>query len=122
MSTLTKTLQETAVNITVPFSHDDVHYEGMALHNGVDFELVDAPCTDSDTPITLSGSIVVNGETVEVSLSGVIPAKQKKLISLTCAAEGAWPKGVLWSNVTAVNPDEPANPLYLQVVPASSAS
>ena len=107
-----------AVNITVPFLFNGVHYSGMSVHNGVDFELVDVPCSEPDRAITLEGSICVNGETVQVSLSGVIPAVQKKLISITGAAEGAWPKGVLWSNVTAVNTDEPAHPLYLQIVPA----
>lgn len=111
-----------AVNITVPFLFNGVHYAGMSIHNGVDFELVDVPCSEPDRGITLSGCIVVNGEEVQVSLSGVIPAVQKKLLSITGAAEGSFPKGVLVSGFSAVNPDEPAHPLYLQVVPASSAS
>ena len=33
-----------------------------------------------------------------------------------------YPTGLIWDAVSAVNTDEPAYPLYLQVVPASSAS
>lgn len=110
-----------AVNITVPFLFNGVHYQGMSVHNGVDFELLDVPCSEPDRAITLEGSICINGETVPVSLSGVIPAVQKKLLSITGAEEGSYPKGVLVNGFSAVNPDEPAHPLYLQIVPASSA-
>lgn len=80
-----------AVNITVPFLFNGVHYSGLSIHNGVDFELVDAPC-----------------------------GAGRQLIKLIGAA--SCPDGVFWDAVSAVNPDEPAYPLYLQVVPASSAS
>lgn len=33
-----------AVNITVPCNHNSKHYAGVALHDGVGFELIDAPC------------------------------------------------------------------------------
>ncbi len=33
-----------AVNITVPCSHNGTHYRGVAMHDGVGFSLVDAPC------------------------------------------------------------------------------
>lgn len=80
-----------AVNITVPFLFNGVHYAGMSICNGVDFELIDAPCG--------------NG---------------RQLIKLTGAA--SYPDGIFWDAVSAVTVNEPAHPLYLQVVPASSAS
>ena len=48
-----------AVNITVPFLFNGVHYAGLSIHNGVDFELVDVPCSEPDREITLSGCIAV---------------------------------------------------------------
>ena len=80
-----------AVNITVPFLFNGVHYAGLSVHNGVDFELVDAPC-----------------------------GAGRQLIKLIGAGEN-YPTGLIWDAVSAVNPDEPAYPLYLQIVPASSA-
>jgi hypothetical protein len=80
-----------AINITVPFLFNGVHYSGLSIHNGVDFELVDAPC-----------------------------GAGRQLIKLIGAA--SCPDGVFWDAVSAVNADEPAYPLYLQVVPASSAA
>lgn len=35
---------KTAVNITVPFSHNGNHYVGVAVCDGVGISLVDAPC------------------------------------------------------------------------------
>lgn len=80
-----------AVNITVPFLFNGIHYAGMSIHNGVDFELVDAPC-----------------------------GAGRQLINLIGAA--SCPDGVFWDAVSAVNAEETAYLLYLQVVPASSAS
>lgn len=79
-----------AVNITVPFLYNGVHYAGMSVHNGVDFDLIDAPC-----------------------------GAGRQLIKLTGAA--SYPTGVFWDAVSSVNADEPAHPLYLQIVPASSS-
>ena len=36
-----------AINITVPFLFNGVHYSGLSIHNGVDFELVDARCGET---------------------------------------------------------------------------
>ena len=80
-----------AVNITVPFLFNGVHYAGMSVHNGVDFELIDAPC-----------------------------GAGRQLIKLIGAEN--YPDGIFWDSVSAVTTSEPAYPLYLQVVPASSAS
>ncbi len=32
------------INVTVSFSHKSHHYNGIALSDGVGFELIDAPC------------------------------------------------------------------------------
>jgi len=80
-----------AVNITVPFLFNGVHYAGMSVHNGVDFDLIDAPCGAGRQLIKLIGT-------------------------------EKYPDGIFWDAVSAVNADEPAYPLYLQVIPASSAS
>lgn len=80
-----------AINITVPFLFNGVHYAGLSIHNGVDFELVDAPCGAGRQLIKLIGTEI-------------------------------YPDGIFWDAVSAVNANEPAHPLYLQVVPASSAS
>ena len=45
----------------------------------------------------------------------------RQLIKLIGAGEN-YPTGLIWDAVSAVNADEPAYPLYLQVIPASSAS
>jgi hypothetical protein len=79
-----------AVNITVPFLHNGVHYAGLSIHNGVDFELIDAPCGAGRQLIKLIGAEI-------------------------------YPDGIFWDAVSAVNADEPAHPLYLQIVPASSS-
>ncbi len=79
-----------AVNITVPFLFNGVHYAGMSVHNGVDFDLIDAPC-----------------------------GAGRQLIKLIGAE--SYPDGIFWDAVSAVTTGEPAHPLYLQVVPASSA-
>lgn len=80
-----------AINITVPFLFNGVHYSGLSIHNGVDFELVDAPCGAGRQLIKLIGT-------------------------------EKYPDGIFWDAVSAINTAEPAHPLYLQVVPASSAS
>jgi len=80
-----------AVNITVPFLFNGVHYQGMSVHNGVDFDLIDAPC-----------------------------GAGRQLIKLIGAEN--YPDGIFWDAVSAINTVEPAHPLYLQVVPASSAA
>lgn len=79
-----------AVNITVPFLFNGVHYAGMSVHNGVDFELIDAPCGAGRQLIKLIGT-------------------------------EKYPDGIFWDAVSAVTTSEPAHPLYLQIVPASSA-
>jgi len=33
-----------ALNLSVPFEHNSHHYAGVAAHNGVTFDLIDAPC------------------------------------------------------------------------------
>lgn len=80
-----------AINITVPFLFNGVHYSGLSIHNGVDFELVDAPC-----------------------------GAGRQLIKLIGAEN--YPDGIFWDAVSAVTTSEPAHPLYLQIVPASSAA
>lgn len=80
-----------AINITVPFLFNGVHYSGLSIHNGVDFELIDAPCGAGRQLIKLIGT-------------------------------EKYPDGIFWDAVSAINTAEPAHPLYLQVVPASSAS
>ena len=80
-----------AVNITVPFLFNGVHYAGMSVHNGVDFDLIDAPC-----------------------------GAGRQLIKLIGAEN--YPDGIFWDSVSAVTTSEPAHPLYLQIVPASSAA
>ena len=77
-----------AVNITVPFLFNGVHYAGISIHNGVDFELVDAPC-----------------------------GAGRQLIKLIGAEN--YPDGIFWDAVSAINTNEPAHPLYLQIVPAA---
>lgn len=79
-----------AVNITVPFLFNGVHYAGMSVHNGVDFDLIDAPCGAGRQLIKLIGT-------------------------------EKYPDGIFWDAVSAISIAEPAHPLYLQVVPASSA-
>lgn len=80
-----------AINITVPFLFNGVHYAGLSIHNGVDFELIDAPC-----------------------------GAGRQLIKLIGAEN--YPDGIFWDAVSAVTTSEPAHPLYLQIVPASSAA
>lgn len=43
-----------ATNITVPFSHDGVHYKGVSALNGVAFKLIPAPCVDGGKLIEFS--------------------------------------------------------------------
>ena len=79
-----------AVNITVPFLFNGVHYAGLSVHNGVDFDLIDAPCGAGRQLIKLIGT-------------------------------EKYPDGIFWDAVSAINTVEPAHPLYLQIVPASSS-
>lgn len=34
-------------NITVPFEHNSHHYAGISAHNGVTFDLINAPCGEA---------------------------------------------------------------------------
>lgn len=76
------------VNITVPFSINGKHYNGLSIFPGVDFSLVDAPC----------------GST-------------RQLISLANAAEGSWPTGIFWDTVSASDDKGGAVSGYLKVKP-----
>lgn len=79
------------LNLTVGFNHDGKHYHGMAIHSGVDFSLVEAPCGAS-----------------------------RQIISLANAGEEGvdWPAGVFWDTTSCVNDkSDKAVTGYLKVKP-----
>lgn len=45
------------VNITVAFSHNGDHYDGLSLADGVTFDLVDAPCGPARQMIALGNAV-----------------------------------------------------------------
>lgn len=47
-----------AINFTVSLSYNGHHYAGIAAHNGVGFELVDAPCGNARQLISFPGCSV----------------------------------------------------------------
>lgn len=76
------------VNITVPFSINGKHYNGLSIFPGVDFGLVDAPC-----------------------------GAARQLIALKNARDGSWPTGIFWDTVSASDDKGPSVSGYLKVKP-----
>ena len=48
----------TCINISVGMSIDGVHYDGISIHNGVNFDLVDAPCGSDRKLVSLTNGIM----------------------------------------------------------------
>lgn len=78
-----------ALNLSVGINHNGKHYPGIAVHDGVAFDLIDSPCG---------------------------PGRQ--LVSLTGCKEGAYPTGIFWDTTSCSNDKGPAVGKYLQVKPA----
>lgn len=73
-----------AINITIPFSFNEKHYQGIAIHSGVNLSLDENACR---TVIKLDNT------------------------------KTAYPTGLFWDCVSALDDKSKACPDYLQIKP-----
>lgn len=75
-----------AINISVPCNHRGLHYQGVSLQDGVNLEVIDAPCG---------------------------PARQ--MLKFSNFKEGSAPEGIFFDQVSCIDDKNPAVPSYLQI-------